>query len=800
MVEKLQKIKNIYKDRLIPLLRNVLLAVQKQKTLPIWAFTIAFAVLLPAAQLLVSGHTLIWRDTSKLFQPTRQLIVESLRDHHLPLWNPYEALGIPLFAQMMHGVLHPVSVIGAFLFPQAGMDVFILIYLALAALGSALLARLLGASLGSAAVAGIGYGLSGFVLGMGSIVQYLCAASSAPWAILGLRMAGEKRRFGIVAAAAAIAVLHFAGDPQWASIAIVIGIVLAIEAGGKKGLLNAILGVAIGTALAGIQLIPTMAYFREASRAIELNSLDRKQWALAPWRIIEFIVPGFFGSPDRQLGKWPVFLWLGGLTRPGMEMPFAPSVYMGAGLLVLAVAGILHSRVTRVFGIATLVTLWLALGANAGAEQLTHLFPVWDKFRYSEKMVGPLTLCLSVLASFGAEQLSMKPARFWMILSGSAGLVSLLLSACIANWQNFDTLFTDTIARQAAPYARYNLKIGLMHTGITLVALAGIIAGAYRWARFRTHFPVVAAGFVFLQSSFAAPYAMHAGMRNIRDEQPLSQIKNIEDIPRIATPLQNNYLCPNALNEYDAEISIESQMGVASYNVPSHIDQLNTYTGLRPRRFESLMQTLSDQFGVQSLPALRRYAITHMIIRNPNSPDEIAAANAASEGGVKVLDNSIWGFTGWKVPHRPWATFATQIAHASDEKEALDTMVRTLGRGEFTVVLEDAPDPKEISTGQILKFIRGRDWLSIEATSQKDGILIVNDSYWPGWKATIDGFEVPIWRADFLVRAVPWRAGHHVLEMKYEPLEVQLGWIVSLTGIIALIFLLVFEWQRKRSH
>ena len=316
-------------------------ATKKHKKSILWISAIAIGSIIPALLVLLSGHTLVWRDTAKLFQPLRTLVVEALRNFQLPLWNPHEALGIPLFAQMMHGVLHPISVIGAFVFPHAGMDVFILIYIMLAALGSALLARVLGASWGSAAVAGLGYGLSGYVLGMDSIIQYLGAAAIAPWAIIGLRMAGEGRRSGIVAAAAAVACLHFAGDPEWTIMAVFLGTALAIEAGGMRGFKNASIGIAIGTALAGIQLIPTMVYFREVSRATGLDSLDRLQWALSPWRIIEFIVPGFFGSAGAGLEKWPVFMWLGGQIQPGFEMPFAPSVYVGAGVLVLAAAGFL---------------------------------------------------------------------------------------------------------------------------------------------------------------------------------------------------------------------------------------------------------------------------------------------------------------------------------------------------------------------------------------------------------------------------------------------------------------------------
>ncbi|NTW65175.1 MAG: hypothetical protein HGB21_02505 [Nitrospirae bacterium] len=749
--------------------------------------------------ILLSGHTLIWRDTSKLFQPIRPLVVEALRSFQLPLWNPHEALGIPLFAQMMHGVLHPISLIGAFAFPHAGLDVFILIYIAVAAVGSALLARVLGVSWGSAAVAGLGYGLSGYVLGMGSIIQYLGAAATAPWALIGLRMAGEGRRFGIVAAASALAVLHFAGDPQWTITVILLGTALAMDAGGMRGLRNAVIGAVVGTALAGIQLIPTMAYIRETSRAMGLDSLDRLQWALAPWRIIEFIVPGFFGGPGAGLEKWPVFMMLGGHIQRGFEMPFVPSVYVGTGVLLLAVGGCVHSRLTRIVGIAFLISLWLALGINAGAEQLLHPIPVWGKFRYAEKMVGPLTLCLSVLAAFGSERLSHLPSRSWAVLPGVAGVTALSLALFLARWQGYDRSFMDAVAREAAPYAQHNLMIGLVHAGLTFLAFACLVAVVRRRPQFSASFTAAAAGLVFFQLSFATPFALHVGDRSVRDDRPLSEILHAGELPRIATPIEQNYLYPAGLNDFDAQIGAQSHLGAPAYNVPSRIDQFNTYTGLRPRRHDDLLRTFSEMFGFDSPIAFRRYAITHMIIKDPYFPEEAEVAKAASAEGVKVLENQEWGFTGWKVPHRPWAFFAQQVALVPGEKEALNTLVQTLARAESTVVLEGAPQPQVLGAGQVLKTVRNSNWLRIDATSPSDSILVVNDSFWPGWIATIDGKEVPIWRADFLVRAVPWPAGRHVLEMKYEPPEVRTGWLVSLTGALALGVLLAIEWRRKGS-
>ena len=49
---------------------------------------------------IASGFSLEWKDTIALYAPLRGDIVEALRHFRLPLWNPNEAMGMPLFAQM----------------------------------------------------------------------------------------------------------------------------------------------------------------------------------------------------------------------------------------------------------------------------------------------------------------------------------------------------------------------------------------------------------------------------------------------------------------------------------------------------------------------------------------------------------------------------------------------------------------------------------------------------------------------------------------------------------------------------
>ncbi|TSK05003.1 MAG: hypothetical protein FPO08_15925 [Geobacter sp.] len=161
---------------------------------------------------------------------------------------------------------------------------------------------------------------------MSSIVQYLSAAAVVPWMLAAFRLAGEGRRFGVPAAELALAVQWVAGDPQWAGIAVALALALAADAAGLAGLKRAAAAALLGTVLTAVQLLPTLFFLQETSLGADINALDKVQWAFAPWRTLELFAPGFFGSVSSGAEKWPVFMWLGGLTRSGFEIPLVPSV------------------------------------------------------------------------------------------------------------------------------------------------------------------------------------------------------------------------------------------------------------------------------------------------------------------------------------------------------------------------------------------------------------------------------------------------------------------------------------------
>lgn len=59
------------------------------------------------------------------------------------------------------------------------------------------------------------------------------------------------------------------------------------------------------------------------------------------------------------------------------------------------------------------------------------------------------------------------------------------------------------------------------------------------------------------------------------------------------------------------------------------------------------------------------------------------------------------------------------------------------------------------------------DRLSIEANNAQPAILLVVDTFYPGWRATVDGARVPLFPADLLFRAVYLPPGSHRVVLEY---------------------------------
>ena len=77
------------------------------------------------------------------------------------------------------------------------------------------------------------------------------------------------------------------------------------------------------------------------------------------------------------------------------------------------------------------------------------------------------------------------------------------------------------------------------------------------------------------------------------------------------------------------------------------------------------------------------------------------------------------------------------------------------------------------------------------------GIVILADSFYPGWRLTIDGQPARIIEAYGALRGVVVEQGVHTIDMIYRPLSNLGGAALSLTGLIAVGGIVL--WSRPRG-
>ena len=79
--------------------------------------------------------------------------------------------------------------------------------------------------------------------------------------------------------------------------------------------------------------------------------------------------------------------------------------------------------------------------------------------------------------------------------------------------------------------------------------------------------------------------------------------------------------------------------------------------------------------------------------------------------------------------------------------------------------------------------------MTYKSSSNTDQIAVFSEVYYPhGWTATIDGKEVPIEKANYVLRAVPVQKGNHTIVMEFKPQVISTGnMIVIVSNILLLI-------------
>ena len=92
--------------------------------------------------------------------------------------------------------------------------------------------------------------------------------------------------------------------------------------------------------------------------------------------------------------------------------------------------------------------------------------------------------------------------------------------------------------------------------------------------------------------------------------------------------------------------------------------------------------------------------------------------------------------------------------------------------------------------------------LTYKVNSQKGGVVVLSEIYYPGWTCTIDGEPTDIARANYVLRAIKVPAGEHEIVMTFDPQTVHITEAIAYAALalLALILLSLLAYSYYRSR
>lgn len=393
----------------------------------------------------------------------KRFAVNSIRQGEVPLWNPALFAGVPFLATGQHAMLYPFSWIFFFLAPAKAYGWYTVLQLWLAAVAMYVFGRILGMKRGSAALSGLIYQGSGFLLVSAAVFPMIIGA--AVWLPLLLAsiekvvVSASKRTgmtmlwMGLGAAALGLQILAGHIEITYYTLLIMALFALwrlaAIAAAAYRQRPNAaeehrdrriawiwtvlrpsiwlLALVALGLMLGGLQLIPFyevgQANFREGSASFA----EVRSWAFPARRILTIALPNFFGSPahhsyvDVFSGETiPFELNSYGELNPqgayssnwGIKNYVEGGIYLGILPLMLALLGIISSWRSgkrsgrRMHGLFFTLLALFSLAFIFGTPLYGILYyglPFINQLHTPFRWVWPLSLAVAVLAGFGTD-------------------------------------------------------------------------------------------------------------------------------------------------------------------------------------------------------------------------------------------------------------------------------------------------------------------------------------------------------------------------------------------------------------
>jgi hypothetical protein len=760
------------------------------------------------------------RDMQMFFIPQKHLLWEALQAGRLPLWTPFVGTGAPLLANFQSGVFYPPHWLYAFLPFLVAFNLLVVLHFMAGGVFAYLLARKVGLRTASSFTVAAAFMLGGYFASLLNLINAQQAAAWAPalaWAVLHQLESPSAKNLARLIVVAALGIL--AGEPQTFLIGAFFAAVVALTCWPaptsmtrSASLLGSLALAAVAVAgLVMIQVLPTVEMVAESGRgSAGLAYEDAAFYSIHPSRLSYLLVPSDFRDPTYQFG-------VRALIGPGD--PWLFSVYLGALFLPLLVfAWRLREERKRVavFTTITVLGILLALGEHAPLHRWLYDFlPGFAAFRFPEKFFLFAGLGSALLMGYGVEALR---SRKWSRADLAIGLFAVGAPALVLGFVLVRR--ADVLQWMAPHFLNAVLLDGLdfayevwTQNLVKLVAILGIgllLVTLYR--RKMLAEPLFAGCLLAL---IVADFAVaHRGLNPTVD----ADFYQLEPAVLGALPvdeLRHEYryrgtqFAERAGAIYVAPgVPLEAQKWMWQHTLQPNTGQLHgvlqvdTWDAIKLNSFiESLelYRQLPDDDRRWKLLRLTsvKYLYSLFAIRGGEYEREIP------------LD-SVPGYLYEVRDPLPRAYVADRARYFATDVDQMNALVEPGFDSRTEVALIGETPPGDAAAGEVVGSPEpsgstarvvsdSGEEVRIHLSIGKPGYLVLTDSYYPGWVASVDGQERPILRANRFFRALEVRPGDAEASFRYRSRPFQRGRWISLITLALTVFALGLGWRRQRA-
>ena len=753
------------------------------------------------------GQVPFFRDLNTYFYPLRFSLTEAFKRGELPLWDRHFAMGFPILADFQSGVFYPPHLLFLALpFFQAIRVIYFFHYL-VAVFGSYLLCRHWNYPRYQAIIGAILFTLGGTTVSLINLLNHFQSAVWLPWTILFWELfliRTSWRNFLIMILTFTMQFL--AGSPEIYMMSMVLLLVdgLALrQTGGKKfwgafgWLATANLVVVM---LASVQLLPAIELILQSRRQESIPYQEAASWSLNPWRLVNLV----FLDKRVDMGQGD-----GTQLFFDRDIPFLVSHYFGAIFLFGMSFWLYNSSLGEkaVLGVLIAVSLILACGAFTPVYPFLYQhFSAFRTFRYPEKvffLTQAFLLAATLRGIFRFQgQDPLRANRALLIMC--VGWASLFVLYLVLRYK--PALVWEFIGRQKgldlpAYWTLDHVASVLVSLERQLVLLVGLLVlffvGKNGYLR-ESLFEFLLIMIVFIDLNWA-----HQGF------QYLLKPESVLHGPRILNAPDRD---PNRIFYYPSGKNLHAGAFVIMRPPSTPFGEIYSIVS------GNLLPNAGVYYGfdyVQDINALAKESYLQFLrFANQIEPERqfrllgalnvnyVASFRPLKAPGISLI-RYFPRYPSWLYRIDHVVPRAYIVHHGKTERNPIKTL-EFLSDEQFdplTEVLLDEAFPGKAqrdsrSEAKIIKY--GNQDVSIRAYSNNPGVLVLADSFYPGWHVYVDGKEGRLLRANYFFRAVEIGPGEHVVEFKYEPYWFKVGQWISIATLIILGIISMFLFLKAR--